>query len=210
MCACTTELKDQPMMTVRDELILRWTPVDAPAATRMRWKAFARVNIELELMLGVCPAGNAWGLAHAKAQFAPGLSTSEILLEMEEDELRSIHVARSFEDPGVAIGGGITVGTGLGIDWNIPAGGRRATLKDTQFLNFNAASCISPPSDQVVHDYVFFIDLEADTHAKLYSGRKSYTVADAEVLDFSVFIEDGCAECSDPQPALPPSSTGGG
>ena len=212
MCGCTTELEDQPLVGVRDELILRYTPPaqGTPPAVRMRWRAVARVEVYVALTLGVCPGGSTWGLAHAKAQFAPGLWTSEIALEMEEDELRSIHAAQSFDDPGLMFPVGGTVGTGgVGGSWSIPPGARRAVLANVQTLNFNAASCLAPPSNGEPHDYVFFLDLEADTHARLASAIEARATSKAEVTSFGVSIEDGCASCSDSQPALPPNHTGG-
>lgn len=208
MCGCTTALEDQPLVGVRDELILNYTPpaLGTPLAVRMRWIARARIKVDVSLKLGLCPGGSAWGFAHAKAQFAPGLWTSEIALEMEDEALRYVTATESFDDPGVAF----AVGTnGAGGSWSIPPGARVATLRARQTLNFNAASCLAPPSNGQPHAYVFFLDLEADTHARLASAIEARATSKAEVTEFRVSIEDGCASCSDSQPALPPNHTGG-
>ena len=212
MCGCTTALEDQPLVGVRDELILRYTPPaqGTPPAVRMRWKARADISVDVSLMLGLCPGGSAWGFAHAKAQFAPGLWTSEIALEMEDEELRYVTATESFDDPGVAFAVGGTVGTnGVGGSWSIPPGARSATLRARQTLNFNAASCLAPPSNGEPHDYVFFLDLEADTDARLSSAIEALATSSVEVIEFRVSIEDGCASCAGGQPAVAPGHTGG-
>lgn len=210
MCVCSAELNDQNVLSARDELILRWSPTPDPKAVMMRFKAKAKIEIDLEMKLGVCPEGSAWTLAHAKARFAPGLWTIEIAREMETESLRAMHVAKSFDDPGLTIGGGVQVGTTFGIDWNIPPGGRIATFHDAQEFYFNALSCLAPPSDNAPHNYVFFIELQVDTDASVSNAKKAHATAEATNLALSVEIEDDCAECTDPQPALPPGSTGGG
>ena len=212
MCGCTTALEDQSLVGVRDELILHYTPpaLGTPLAVRMRWKARAQIKVDVSLTLGLCPGGSAWGFAHAKAQFAPGLWTSEIALEMEDEALRYVTATESFDDPGVAFAVGGTVGTGgVGGSWSIPPGARTATLRARQYLNFNAASCLAPPSNGEPHDYVFFLDLEADTDARLSSAIEADATSSAVVEEFRVSIEDGCASCAGGQPAVAPVHTGG-
>lgn len=98
----------------------------------------------------------------------------------------------------------------MGVNWNMEPAARRASFRDTQWLNFSAASCIGARTDDLPHEYVFFIDLEVDTDATVMSAMTAYARASAEIVEFSVTIENGCATCTDPVLPQPMSSGGGG
>jgi hypothetical protein len=220
-------LEDQPMVSARDELLIRFVPMANAKPIRVSLRAQTRVTATGLLEVTNCVQSSANVALHAKADFKPGIWSAEVLEEMQKRNMGVVSVDsnQSLQSPGhlVPVSGGVTVGGGpggvqFGWQWGtaIPPALNVATLYVPVDMSFYAKWCVSPPAgDDPALDFVASVDLESDTHVMQNASWHVQAVTNAETLALKFARdpfpgEDPCSTCTGGQSAVGPSGFNGG
>jgi hypothetical protein len=223
----TIALVDEPTVSARDELLIRFVPTPNAQPIRVSLSAKTRVTATGVLEVTNCVQSSANAALHAKADFKPGIWSAEVLEEMQKENMgvASVDSDQSLHSPGflIPMSGGVTVGggsSGVQFGWTfgtaIPPALSVATLYVPIGMEFYAKWCVSPPAgDDPALDFVASVDLESDTHVMQNAAWHVRAVTNAETLQLKFARdpfpgENPCSTCAGGQPAVGPSGFNGG